>query len=489
MRLFGIKEQFYTKLCHKMRNKKTCYRYHKEEVIKSTIRRERTMETELTYNYLIKRLLSVDLQSYLGGEPSVWKFWIGDRHYSGFGCVCGVVLGIFAAIIVWLAISLLIIKLEDVPWYARFYILNNYNKVPKKWNTYGRLTDPGYFKLTKKAINISAYSFYVIAIIAALNDKVSVVVSKLYSMPILSSVIESIKNPYIVMISTYYSGGTGIRQLINGATLKHHGNHHIIKADRVIQSIEYLYELKAHGASDDFVKIDHYDIGFTSSFLLYLFGAFWAFFLVPIVFATIANYKVLLVCAIVDLVYAIKVLEPKLKTLDFTYDYGSIHEIFHKKDNIKNDNGKHDEECYEPMGGDFKTKDNRFFAYYKAKQERERYEREYHDSCYGNSYYGSTDTESHYNNANDDFYNYNNYGNYNDTNDDFYNYDDYNNASATEEPKQESSYFSNCDTRDKVKERYRALIKIFHPDNNNGDEETFKKIDEEYRELLDKYKN
>ena len=55
-------------------------------------------------------------------------------------------------------------------------------------------------------------------------------------------------------------------------------------------------------------------------------------------------------------------------------------------------------------------------------------------------------------------------------------------------PKQESSpkvgYFNGCTTEDEIKKRYRDLCKVFHPDSDNGDQETFLKIKEDYEALL-----
>ena len=47
-------------------------------------------------------------------------------------------------------------------------------------------------------------------------------------------------------------------------------------------------------------------------------------------------------------------------------------------------------------------------------------------------------------------------------------------------------YFAGCDNYEKFIKRYKALCKIYHPDNGIGDEETFKMIQREYELLKDK---
>ncbi len=47
---------------------------------------------------------------------------------------------------------------------------------------------------------------------------------------------------------------------------------------------------------------------------------------------------------------------------------------------------------------------------------------------------------------------------------------------------QGSGFFAGCDTAEKLEKRYRALCRTYHPDSEAGDEETFKKMQEEYEE-------
>ncbi len=46
-----------------------------------------------------------------------------------------------------------------------------------------------------------------------------------------------------------------------------------------------------------------------------------------------------------------------------------------------------------------------------------------------------------------------------------------------------TSFFSGCNTVEKLNKRYKALCKAYHPDNEGGDEETFIAIKQEYEEL------
>ena len=49
-----------------------------------------------------------------------------------------------------------------------------------------------------------------------------------------------------------------------------------------------------------------------------------------------------------------------------------------------------------------------------------------------------------------------------------------------------SGFFAGCDSLPKLEKRYKALCKTYHPDSEAGDEETFKKMQEEYEELKGK---
>lgn len=48
-----------------------------------------------------------------------------------------------------------------------------------------------------------------------------------------------------------------------------------------------------------------------------------------------------------------------------------------------------------------------------------------------------------------------------------------------------SLFFRGIHSESKLKKRYRELLKIFHPDNNSGDEETVMLIKKEYEEIKD----
>lgn len=49
-----------------------------------------------------------------------------------------------------------------------------------------------------------------------------------------------------------------------------------------------------------------------------------------------------------------------------------------------------------------------------------------------------------------------------------------------------TGFFAGCDSMEKLEKRYKALCKTYHPDTEAGDEETFKKMQEEYEELKGK---
>ena len=49
-----------------------------------------------------------------------------------------------------------------------------------------------------------------------------------------------------------------------------------------------------------------------------------------------------------------------------------------------------------------------------------------------------------------------------------------------------TGYFNGCKTEDEIKKRYRDLCKVFHPDSENGDQETFLKVKADYEALMGK---
>lgn len=50
-------------------------------------------------------------------------------------------------------------------------------------------------------------------------------------------------------------------------------------------------------------------------------------------------------------------------------------------------------------------------------------------------------------------------------------------------PVRTATYFSGCNTLEKLEKRYKALCKAYHPDTEGGDEETFKLLQEEYERV------
>lgn len=46
-----------------------------------------------------------------------------------------------------------------------------------------------------------------------------------------------------------------------------------------------------------------------------------------------------------------------------------------------------------------------------------------------------------------------------------------------------SGYFAGCDSAESLEKRFKALCKVYHPDNTNGDSETFKALTEEYKSM------
>lgn len=50
-------------------------------------------------------------------------------------------------------------------------------------------------------------------------------------------------------------------------------------------------------------------------------------------------------------------------------------------------------------------------------------------------------------------------------------------------PTSSAIFFAGCDTLEKLEQRYKSLCKTYHPDTGSGDEDTFKRMVEEYEQL------
>lgn len=60
-------------------------------------------------------------------------------------------------------------------------------------------------------------------------------------------------------------------------------------------------------------------------------------------------------------------------------------------------------------------------------------------------------------------------------------------VSQSKTSKTDLGFFVNCKTNDAVKKRYHMLSKIYHPDNENGDDVVFSNITREYQNLYREY--
>lgn len=85
--------------------------------------------------------------------------------------------------------------------------------------------------------------------------------------------------------------------------------------------------------------------------------------------------------------------------------------------------------------------------------------------------------ETHYN----DDYNTHSYNENNGSNSG----ESYNNSSS--QTQDEPTFFENCKTKEEVKDCYRKLVKIYHPDSSVGNAKMFEKIQQEYEDMLKKY--
>ncbi len=57
---------------------------------------------------------------------------------------------------------------------------------------------------------------------------------------------------------------------------------------------------------------------------------------------------------------------------------------------------------------------------------------------------------------------------------------------ASHEEEQNTGFFNGCKTEEEIKKRYRDLCKVFHPDSENGDQETFLKVKADYEAMIAK---
>ena len=57
---------------------------------------------------------------------------------------------------------------------------------------------------------------------------------------------------------------------------------------------------------------------------------------------------------------------------------------------------------------------------------------------------------------------------------------------ASHEEDKTTGFFNGCKTEEEIKKRYRDLCKVFHPDSENGDQETFLKVKADYEAMIAK---
>lgn len=62
-----------------------------------------------------------------------------------------------------------------------------------------------------------------------------------------------------------------------------------------------------------------------------------------------------------------------------------------------------------------------------------------------------------------------------------------NNSEHTSQNTTQSSYFKGCDTLEKLNKRYRDLVKVYHSDSGNGNDEVFIEITDQYNQLKNKF--
>lgn len=125
---------------------------------------------------------------------------------------------------------------------------------------------------------------------------------------------------------------------------------------------------------------------------------------------------------------------------------------------------------------DYEDEDYEYEDYDEEDYDDEDYDDEDYDEDYDEEY--DDESDDNYDDIDNDEYDYNNSGNgkrYNDTK-----YNKNTNGSATKATSSSFDFFAGCTTKESVDKKYKSLVKLYHPDNMDGDTAALQEINVQY---------
>ena len=125
---------------------------------------------------------------------------------------------------------------------------------------------------------------------------------------------------------------------------------------------------------------------------------------------------------------------------------------------------------------DYENEDYEYEDYDEEDYDDEDYDDEDYDEDYDEEY--DDESDDNYDDIDNDEYDYNNSGNgkrYNDTK-----YNKNTNGSATKATSSSFDFFAGCTTKESVDKKYKSLVKLYHPDNMDGDTAALQEINVQY---------
>jgi|GEM_PF-1374210 len=178
---------------------------------------------------------------------------------------------------------------------------------------------------------------------------------------------------------------------------------------------------------------------------------------------------------------------------DDFYDNEEARDDFYDDDDSYDeydDNTENDDDFYEEYDEDDEYDDGDDFYDDDYSEDRDTYD---DDKIEDENY----DDDMNYQNNNSSRFHsnrkkYDNYKSHNKNSDDFNkeykeNSSNKNNNNATSNSYSSFNFFAGCKSKDSVKKKYYALVKIYHPDNMDGDTKAIQEINRQYKEIIKKF--
>lgn len=156
---------------------------------------------------------------------------------------------------------------------------------------------------------------------------------------------------------------------------------------------------------------------------------------------------------------------------------------FYEDDNYEDEDYEYedyDEEDYDDEDYDDEDYDEDYDEEYNDEDDDVGYDEDYDESdTYGEDDVDYDDeSDDNYDDIDNDEYDYNNSGNgkrYNDTK-----YNKNTNGSATQATSSSFDFFAGCTNKESVDKKYKSLVKLYHPDNMDGDTAALQEINVQY---------